>query len=63
MDLILKCNLDFVKMYLNTKNEVSMSTASKVIALTDTKTHTDTQTQPKYYLLIYPSKIDNWSFV
>ena len=38
MTLILKLDLDIVKMY--TKNEVSMSTASKVIAQTDTHTHT-----------------------
>ena len=30
-----------VKMYLNTKNEVSTSNASKVIAQTDTKADTD----------------------
>ena len=32
MTLILKPDLDMVKMYLHTKNEVSMSRGSKVIA-------------------------------
>ena len=40
MALILKLDLDIVKMYHHTKNEVSMSTGSKVIAQTDR--HTDT---------------------
>ena len=31
--------LDLVKMYLHTKNEVSMSRGSKVIAWTDRNTH------------------------
>ena len=54
MTLILKIDLDMVKMYLHTKNEVSMSRGSKVIAYTDrntdrqthrqTDTQTDTQT-------------------
>ena len=44
MTLILKLDLDIVKMYHHTKNEVSMSTASKVIAQTDTHTQIDTQT-------------------
>ena len=39
MTLILKFGLDIVKMYHLTKNEVSMSTASKVIAQTDRQTH------------------------
>ena len=42
MTLILKLDLDIVKIYHHTKNEVSMSTGSKVIAQTDT--HTDTHT-------------------
>ena len=41
MTLILKLDLDMVKMYHHTKNEVSMSTGSKVIAQTDTQRHTD----------------------
>ena len=47
LTLILILDLDMVKMYHHTKNEVSMSTASKVIARTDTQTdrHTDTHTQ------------------
>ena len=40
MTLILKLDLDIVKMYQHTKNEVSMSTSSKVIAQTDRHTHT-----------------------
>ena len=40
MTLILKLDLDMVKMYHHTKNEVYMSTGSKVIARTHT--HTDT---------------------
>ena len=43
MTLILKLDLDMVKMYHHTKNEVSMSTGSKVIPRTHT--HTDTHTQ------------------
>ena len=42
MTLILKLDLDMVKMYHHTKNEVSLSTGSKVIAQTDTDTQTDT---------------------
>ena len=38
MTLILKLDLDMVKMYLDTTNEVSMSSSSKVIAWTDTQT-------------------------
>ena len=50
MTLILKLDLDIIKMYLHTKNEVSSSRHSKVIARTDRQTHrqthrqTDTQT-------------------
>ena len=40
MNLILKLNLDIVKMYHHTINEVSMSTGSKVIAQTERQTHT-----------------------
>ena len=42
MTLTLKLNLDMVKMYHHTKNEVSMSRHSKVIAHTHTHTHTHT---------------------
>ena len=46
MTLILKLDLDIVKMYHHTKNEVSMSTGSKVIAWTEqTQTHRQTHTQ------------------
>ena len=44
MTLILKLDLDMVMMYHHTKNEVSMSTGSKVTARTDENTHTDTHT-------------------
>ena len=39
MTLVLQHDLDMVKMYCHTKNEVSTSTASKVIAQTDRHTH------------------------
>ena len=42
MTLILKLDLDMVKMYLHTKNEVLMWSGSKVIVWTDR--HTDRQT-------------------
>ena len=42
MTLILELVLDIAKMYHHTKNEISMSTGSKVIARTDN--HTDRQT-------------------
>ena len=42
MTLILKLDLDMVKMYLHTKNEVPSYISSKVIAWTDR--HTETQT-------------------
>ena len=56
MTLILQLDLDIVKMYHHTKNEVSMSTGSKVIARTDTQTDgqtdrkTHTHTLRKHYL-------------
>ena len=56
MTLILKVDLDMVKMYLYTKNEVSMSRGSKVIAQTDINTKTDRQTDGhdrKHYLPAY----------
>ena len=40
MTLVLILDLDMVKMSHHTKNEVSMSSHSKVIACTDTQTHT-----------------------
>ena len=45
MTLVLKLDLDMVKMSHHTKNEFSMSRHSKVFACTDTQTdrHTDTQ--------------------
>ena len=42
MTLILKLDLDVVKMYHHTKNEVFMSRHSKVIARTDRQIHTQT---------------------
>ena len=45
MTLILKLDLDMIKMYLHTKNEVSMSSGSKVIAWTDRNTDRQTHRQ------------------
>ena len=45
MTLILKLNLDMIKMYLYTKNEVPSFSSSKVIAWTDTQTDTQKDTQ------------------
>ena len=39
MTLVLKLDLDMVKILYHTKNEVSMSKHSKVIAQTDRHTH------------------------
>ena len=44
MTLILKLDLDMIKMYLHAKNEVSMSRGTEVIACTDRNRHTDRQT-------------------
>ena len=44
MTLILKFGLDMVKMYLHTKNEVSMSRGSKVKDRTDRNTDRQRQT-------------------
>ena len=46
MTLVLKIDLDMVKILYHTKNEVSMSKHSKVIAQTDR--HTDRQTHRQY---------------
>ena len=43
MALILKLDLDMVKMYHHSKNEISMSTAPQVVAHLDRQTDTDTQ--------------------
>ena len=71
MTLILKLDLDMVKMYLYTKNEVFMLRGSKVIAQTDINTerqtdrHTDGQTDrqtdmtKKHYLPAYAGGNDN----
>ena len=62
MTLILKLDLDMVRMYLHTKNKVSMPSGSKVIVCTDghtdrqTDTQTDMQTDrhdQKHYLPAY----------
>ena len=45
MTLVLKIDLDMVKMSYHTKNEVSLSRHSKVIAPTDTQTNTQTEAQ------------------
>ena len=44
MTLILKLDLDMVKMYHHTKDEVYMSTHSKDVARTDRQTDMDTHT-------------------
>ena len=41
MTLILKPNLDMVKMYLHAKNEVPIHSSSKVIVWTDRQTASD----------------------
>ena len=48
MTLILKFNLDIVKLYHYTKNELSMSNISKVIAQTDRQTDTHIHTHTHY---------------
>ena len=53
MTLILKLDLNIVKMYHHTKNEVSRSTCSKSIAQIGTQKDTQTDTQrhtQKHYL-------------
>ena len=50
MTLVLTLDLDIVKMSYHTKNEVSMSRHSKVIACIDTHRHTDS-------MKILPSRI------
>ena len=65
MTVILKLDLDMVKMYLHTKNEVSMSSSSKVIVWTDRNTdrqtyrHTDRHDW-KHYLPAYMGG-KNWT--
>ena len=54
MTLILKLDLDMVKMYYHAKNEVSMSMDSKVLAQTDTYTHTYAQTDRQYKNITFP---------
>ena len=56
MTLILKLDLDMVKMYHHTKNEVSMSSHSKVIAQTDRQTHAHTHTHTQSMKTL-PSRI------
>ena len=59
MTLILKLDLHMVKMYLHTKNKVSMSRVQKLwLGQTETQTdrHTDTQTDrhdQEHYLPAY----------
>ena len=54
MTLILKLDLNMVKMYHHTKNEVSMSRHSKVIALTDRQTGRHTHTHTQYENITFP---------
>ena len=42
MTLVLKLDLDMVKMYVYTKNEVPTFSSSKIIARTDRQTHRQT---------------------
>lgn len=51
MTLILKLDLDMIKMYHHTKNDVSMLNHSKVIAWTYRQM--DTQTLEKHYISAY----------
>ena len=52
MTLIPKLDLDMVKMYHHTQNEVSMSRHSKVIAQKDT--HTDRHTHRQHENITFP---------
>ena len=52
MTLILKLDLDMVKMYHHTKNEVSMSRHSNVMAQIDTQT--DRYTHRQYENMNFP---------
>ena len=56
MTLILKLDLDMVRMYHHTKSEVSMPGYSKVIAQMDRQTHTQTyrQTHIEYENITFP---------
>ena len=54
MTLILNLDLDRIKMSCHTKNEVSMSTRSKVIAQRDTQTDKQTHTQRQYENITFP---------
>ena len=56
MTLILKLDLDMIKMYLYTKNEVCSFSSSKVIASTDTQTDMQTHRQTWLKLLLLTSK-------
>ena len=51
MTLILKLDLDMVKMYHHTKNQPSMSKHSKIVARMDRQTHTQTETDSMKTLL------------
>ena len=57
MTLILKHDLDMVRMYLHTKNEVSMSSGSKVIVWTDGQTDRHNR---KHYLPAYAVGNKTW---
>ena len=58
MILIYEFDLDILKLYLLTKNEVSMSMLSKVTARTGrTRTHTDKQTDATKHII---SRIRGW---
>ena len=66
MTLVLKLDLDLVKMSHHTKNEVSMSRHSKVIVCTDTQTdrHTDSmKTLPSRKRAVKNSNLNTEDFV
>ena len=48
MTLVLKLDLDIVKMYYHTKNNVSMSRHPKVIACIDRQTHRQYENIPSH---------------
>ena len=55
MSLVLQLDLDILEMYQHTKNEVSMSRHSKVIALqTDRQTDTHTHRHTRYENITFP---------
>ena len=60
MTLVLKLDLDMVKMYLCTKNEIFSYSSSKAVAQTDR--HTDTYRDRQTQLKLLPIHIGNLKF-